>query len=464
MDSIQDSFTSPLKASFRDPSGFVFRSSGTLLRRINQNYAQDYDLLMGSGLYAQLTTMGALVRHTELDKPRFYDADFYKTIQPREIGFISYPYEWCFSQLKDAALLTLDIQLLALEHGMTLKDASAYNIQFEHGRPVFIDTLSFEKYNDGAPWVAYRQFCQHFLAPLALMAKTDVSLSQLSRVFIDGVPLVLASRLLPASSWLKWGLVGHVHLHAKAQRTYADTQTRKSSVNTVSLNALIGLIESLRSAVAGLEWKPRGTEWGEYYQKTNYTIGAFDKKEALVEAYLNQIQPSSVWDLGANTGVFSRLASRKNIHTVAFDIDPAAVEKNYRATRQSKEKFLLPLVLDLTNPSPSIGFGNAERESIANRGPVDCVIALALIHHLAISNNVPLLYIAKFFSEICQQLIIEFVPKSDSQVQRLLLTRKDIFGNYDQVHFEQAYSEYFLITRQDSIPGSERTLYLMRKR
>jgi ribosomal protein L11 methylase PrmA len=451
-------------SSFRDPSGIVFQSNGSLFRRINKSYAQDYELLMGSGLYAQLTAKEALVEHAELDAPRFNDADFYKTIQPREIGFISYPYEWSFSQLKDAALLTLDIQLSALEHGMTLKDASAYNIQFEDGRPVFIDTLSFEKYSEGAPWVAYRQFCQHFLAPLALMAKRDVSLSQLSRVFIDGVPLELASRLLPASSWLKWGLLGHVHLHAKAQRTYADTQTRKSSGNTVSRNALIGLIESLRSAVEGLEWKPRGTEWGDYYEKTNYTSDAFDQKEALVDAHLNQAQPSSVWDLGANTGVFSRIASRKNIHTVAFDSDPAAVEKNYRAVKHSKEKFLLPLVLDLTNPSPSIGWSNAERESIANRGPVDCVIALALIHHLAISNNVPLSHNAKFFSEICQHLIIEFVPKSDSQVQRLLLTRKDIFGNYDQVHFEQAFSEYFLIIRQDNIPGSERTLYLMQKR
>jgi hypothetical protein len=269
-------------ASFRDPSGFVFRSNGVLFRLINKSYAQDYELFMDSGLYAQLTANGALVKHTELDEPRFDDAAFYKTIQPREIGFISYPYEWSFSQLKDAALLTLDIQLSALEHGMTLKDASAYNIQFEHGRPVFIDTLSFEKYSEGAPWVAYRQFCQHFLAPLALMAKSYVSLSQPSRVFNDGVPLELASRLLPASSWLKWGLVGHVHLHAKAQKTYADTQTRKSSGNTVSRNALIGLIQSLRSAVAGLEWKPNGTEWGDYYEKTNYTSYTFDQKEAFV--------------------------------------------------------------------------------------------------------------------------------------------------------------------------------------
>jgi hypothetical protein len=269
MNYIQNNSISLDNASFRDPSGFVFRSNGTLFRRINKSYAQNYDLLLDSGLYAQLTANGALIKHAESDEPRFDDAEFYKTIQPHEIGFISYPYEWSFSQLKDAALLTLDIQLSALEHGMTLKDASAYNIQFEHGRPVFIDTLSFEKYSEGAPWVVYRQFCQHFLAPLALMAKSDVSLSQLSRVFIDGVPLELASRLLPASFWLKWGLVGHVHLHAKAQRTYADTQTRKSSGNTVSRNALIGLIESLRSAVADLEWKPRGTEWGRSLDGSN---------------------------------------------------------------------------------------------------------------------------------------------------------------------------------------------------
>ena len=271
MDHGEGAVMSPENASFRDPSGFVFRSNGLLFRRINKSYAENYDFLRESGLYELLSTSGALVKHIELDEPRFDDAEFYKTIQPREIPFISYPYEWSFSQLKDAALLTLDIQLSALEHGMTLKDASAYNIQFEHGQPVLIDTLSFEKYTAGTPWVAYRQFCQHFLAPLALIAKSDVNLSQLSRVFIDGVPLELASRVLPASSWFKWGLVGHLHLHAKAQKAYADTQARKSSGNTVSRKALIGLIESLRSAVVSLKWKPRGTEWGDYYQKTTYS-------------------------------------------------------------------------------------------------------------------------------------------------------------------------------------------------
>lgn len=449
------------QSSFRDPSGFIFRFNGNLFRRINGCYSQDYDLLMSSGLYAELTGKGALVEHVEVGEPRFDDPEFYKTIRPHEINFVSYPYEWSFSQLKDAALLTLDIQLSALRYGMTLKDASAYNMQFEHGQPVLIDTLSFEKYREGTPWVAYRQFCQHFLAPLALMAKCDVGLSQLSRVFIDGVPLALASRMLPASSWLKWGLMGHVHLHARAQKSYADTQAKRSSGGTMTRNALIGLIESLRSTVSGLEWKPGGTEWGDYYKKTNYTSDALDQKVALVDNYLNQLKPSSVWDLGANTGLFSRIASRKDISTVAFDIDPAAVEKNYRAIKNAKEKFLLPLVLDLTNPSPAIGWGNAERETVANRGPVDCVFALALIHHLAISNNVPLSHIAKFFASICKHLIIEFVPKTDSQVKRLLLTRKDIFGDYDKFHFERAFSEYFSIVREDDISGSDRNIYLM---
>ncbi len=451
-----------LPASFRDPSGFLFRRDGILYRQINPLYDEHYQQLMSSGLYARLVKAGALVAHEELPDETTPGV---RVIRPELLPFISYPYEWCFSELKDAALLTLSIAKKALDAGMMLKDASAYNIQFRAGRPVLIDTLSFEKYKEGAPWVAYRQFCQHFLAPLALMARRDVRLNQLLRVYIDGIPLDLAAALLPLSSRLQAGLAAHIHLHAAAQKRYAGAEGAGSPARArgMSKMALTGLIESLQNTIRGLRWQPQGTEWGDYYDATNYTRAAFDEKLATITRWAAQVQPTLTWDLGANTGVFSRAAAQHSALTVAWDIDPAAVEKNYAAMKQAKETQLLPLVVDLTNPSPAIGWQNTERSALAERGPADLVLALALVHHLAIANNVPLPDLAAFFACVSRWLVIEFVPKSDSQVKRLLATRQDIFPHYDEAGFEAAFSPRFTIREHLRIAGSERSLYLMEK-
>jgi ribosomal protein L11 methylase PrmA len=454
-----------LNASFRDPSGFLFTRDGVLYRQVNQSYAGYYRLLVDSGLYDQLVKSKKLIPHQEVDvqpaAPQIAD----RVLQPERVAFISYPYEWCFSQLKDAALLTLSIQKKAFEHGQSLKDASAYNIQFHNGRPILIDTLSFEPYEEGAPWIAYRQFCQHFLAPLALMAHTDVRLSQLLRVYIDGVPLDLTSKLLPARTRFNPGLLAHLHLHAGAQQKYAGKAVKTDRPSArVSKAGFQGLFENLESTVRGLQWEPKGTEWGDYYDSTNYTRAAFDHKVAGVKAFLAQVKPAQVWDLGSNTGVFSRLAASQGIRTVSSDIDPAAVEKNYQEMRKNKETHLLPLVMDLTNPSPAIGWQNHERSSWIERGPVDCVMALALIHHLAISNNVPLVDLAEFFARVSRWLILEFVPKEDSQVQRLLATRADIFPDYHTSGLEAAFQSHFEMIERRPVEGSQRTLYLLRAR
>ena len=212
--------TEVLRSSFRDPGGFLFRREGSLYRQVNRACAEDFQLLESSGLAASLREAGLLIPHVEADvEPPRPDIAF-RVIRPEPVPFISYPYEWSFSQLKDAALTTLRIQKIALRHGMILKDASAYNIQFHRGRPVLIDTLSFTRYEEGQPWVAYRQFCQHFLAPLALMAYRDVRLSALLRTEIDGVPLDLAAGLLPWRTRLKPGLLMHLHVHAASQKKY----------------------------------------------------------------------------------------------------------------------------------------------------------------------------------------------------------------------------------------------------
>jgi ribosomal protein L11 methylase PrmA len=448
--------------SFRDLSGFLFWQDGSLYRQVNTTYKENYQHLMKSGLYEALTTDGLLVPHEEVDI-EFPQPDLaYNVIRPELIPFISYPYEWCFSQLKDAALTTLRIQKVCLNFGMSLKDCSAYNIQFRKGSPVLIDTLSFEKYREGQPWVAYRQFCQHFLAPLALTSHRDTRLSQLLRIYMDGIPLDLASSLLPSNTYLMFSLLSHIHLHARSQRRFASkpVDTTRYKVSRLSL---LGIIDSLESAIRKQKWRPHGISGADYYRDTNYSSDAFEHKKQIVAEFIDKIDPGSVWDLGANVGVFSRIAGDRGIPTVSFDIDSAAVESNYLECIRGKETNILPLVLDLTNPSPGIGWGNEERLSFAERGPTDSVLALALVHHLVISNNVPFNRIAEFLSRICRSLIIEFIPKSDSQVQRLLATRDDVFPDYTQQCFEDEFKRYFKIESSVGIRDSQRTLYLMRK-
>jgi hypothetical protein len=450
-------------ASFRDPSGFLFRRDGVIYRQVNLVYKSEYDHLMESGLYQALVDDGLLIPHREADVEPPVPGPAYKVIRPDLIDFVSYPYEWCFSQLRDAALTTLQVQRRALDFGMSLRDSSAYNIQFQKGRPLFIDTLSFGEYHEGEPWVAYRQFCQHFLAPLALMSHRDVRLSRLLRLYIDGLPLDLASSLLPWATYLRFSLLTHIHLHARGQRHYAE-KTANVKERRLSRYALLGILSSLESAVRQLRWRPAGTEWSDYYRDTNYTSRAFDHKKTIVAQFLDRARPATVWDLGANVGVFSRLATDRGIATVAYDVDPAAVEMNYLFCRQSGETRMLPLVIDLTNPSPGIGWQNQERMSLRERGSADMVLALALVHHLAISNNVPLDMIARFLSGVCRWLVVEFVPKTDSQVQRLLATREDVFPGYTQEAFEKEFGTLFTTTDIVPVEDSHRTLYLMQRR
>ena len=449
-----------LSASFRDPSGFLFSRDGVLYRQVNRKYEKEYARFMESGLYDKLVKAGLLIPHIEVDQVSAAP-EAYKIIQPERVPFISYPYEWSFGQLKDAALATLSIQRRALKVDMSLKDASAYNIQFVRGKATLIDTLSFEVYKEGQPWVAYRQFCQHFLTPLALMALRDIRLNQLMRVYIDGVPLDLASELLPASTRLNFGLLTHIHLHAGAQKRYSGAEVKSRAATTFGKQAMTGLIDSLDSTIRKLDWKPGGTEWGNYYDITNYSDAAFEHKKELVREWSARVKPTLVWDLGANNGVFSRLAAEGGAYVVSSDIDPAAVEQNYRQMKSDKAENLLPLLIDLTNPSPSIGWANEERDSFGGRGPADMVLALALIHHLAISNNVPLPQVADFFASVGKWLVIEFVPKSDSQVQKLLVSRDDIFPGYTREGFESAFQHKFRIVEAVNVREADRVLYLM---
>ncbi len=452
-----------LASSFRDPSGFLYFSENTLYRQVNKTYKDSYVHLIESGLYDSLRKDGFLIPHQEVFEELAYDSDVYKVLKPEPIPFISYPYEWCFSQLKQAALATLDIQRRALSYGMTLKDASAYNIQYYRGAPILIDSLSFEPYMLGHPWVAYRQFCQHFLAPLALMSYCDVRLTQLSKVYLDGVPLDLTSSLLPRKTYFRFGLLSHIHLHAQCQKRQETGQKRDHS-STVNKNAMLGLLDSLQSTIECMKVISEESMWSSYYVDNSYSVDAMNEKLVMVGRALDEIQPKTMWDFGSNTGRFSRVAADKGIHVIAFEADPVSSEKHFNACVKKKETMILPLIMDLTNPSSGIGWAHQERESLVERGPVDVLLALALIHHLVIANNVPFFQVAKFFSGLCKTLIIEFVPKNDSQVQRLLVSREDIFYDYAQRQFEQAFEGYFHIDSSMAIGNSGRRLYVMSNR
>jgi hypothetical protein len=451
--------------SYRDPGGFVYRRDGVLYRQIGPSSIDNWEAFVSSGLAARLVSGGRLIPYETAPISWGANSQARAVIRPEPIDFISYPYEWTFGELKDAALLTLDVQLEAMEAGWTLKDASAYNVQFRDARPVMIDSLSFEPHEDDAPWIAYRQFCEHFLAPLALLASQDARLSRLLRSDPDGIPLDLASKLLPWRTRLNLGLLSHIHVHARAQHRYASKQDGGETAKRarISRSRLKALVSSLRLTVAGLEWKPTGTEWSDYTDHTSYSERATESKALLVEALARRVPGTRAWDLGANTGRYSRIVTGTGKQVLAFDIDPAAAEQLYRQVRGEVGSRILPLVLDLANPSPGIGWGGVERSSLPSRANADLVVALALIHHLAISRNVPLSMIADFFGDLAPWAIVEFVPKDDPMVRHLLATRRDVFVDYSIDGFRSAALGRFAIVAEEPIADSARVLFLLRR-
>jgi SAM-dependent methyltransferase len=451
-------------SSFRDPLGFMFEQEGVLYRQVNESCRTSYEGLMGSGLYDELVSKQLLVPHAEIDGMAGGEGAW-RILRPELVPFISYPYEWSFGQLRKAALTTLRIQKIALRHDMTLRDASAFNVQFVGSQPVFIDTLSFERYAEGRPWVAYRQFCQHFLAPLFLMAGCDPRLSVLSASWIDGIPLGIARRLAPGRYRWKPGFLTHISLHAKAQERFQEAAPGRSTPPRLGRASLARILDNLRSTVEGLSWDPGKTQWADYYAKTNYSDEAMEQKQRFVASVVDGIRPGRVVDLGANTGAFSAIAARGGAYVVATDMDHGAVELCFRKAGAEKDRSILPLVVDLTSPTPAVGWMNTERASFLDRcsGKTDLVLALALVHHLAIGNNVPLRSVMELLAHAGTHTVVEFVEKRDSQVQRLLASREDIFDGYSETGFENALSGLFTIVRKQPIAGAHRVLYHLRR-
>lgn len=451
-------------ASFRDPSGYVFETNDGIFRCINECYKDDWDKIVSTQLLEE-----AVQKHLVIPFHEVEHALAWKALKTEKIPFISYPYEWSFSQLKQAALLTLELLVLGLKHDMILKDASAYNIQFVGTKPVFIDLLSFERWKENSPWKAYKQFCQHFLSPLALMSYVDFRFYELSKLFIDGIELDLASKLLPWRTYLCPGIFLHIHMHAKMQKKYADTRmsAKKVSDSRLSKQAILNLADSLRATILSLPAPNTKTVWGDYYQDTNYTSLATEEKKAILELWVSKIPDRNVAiDLGANTGKYSEILSRYYQTVLAVDIDPIAVEKHVTEL-EGNQSAILPLVLNVASPSPAIGWACQERDAFHARVQSNCVVALALIHHLFFTEGIPFDKIAFYFSSLLQEdgvLILEFVGLEDSQVQRLVAARiGEDFDRYSSENMKKGFSSCFQVIESHDIAESHRTLYMMRK-
>ncbi len=445
-------------SSYRDPAGFVIEDEGLFKRVITRRGVEDYELYITSGLHSDLVRRSLVVDHVEEPPPPGRN-EWVKLLIPEQIRYISYPYEWSFDQLRDAALLTLEIQELALARGMSLKDASAYNIQFRGPRPVFIDTLSFEAVKGGA-WPAYEQFCRHFLGPLLVMSYRAPAAGRLLKADLQGFPIDRVSRLLPRRSYLAPGPLLHIHLHARA---ISRNSSAKTPVSAKTAGGMAPLIRSLRRAVERIRRPAYPAAWTRYYAESRfYPPGAQQSKQEGVAALASQVKAGLVFDIGANTGFYSRMVAEE-ADCVAFDSDPACVNELYLQERERDGSRILPLVMDLANPTPALGFELKSTMSLFDRPKADLVLCLALIHHLRVSANLPFRRIAECLARLGKTALVEFVPLTDPAVSSLTSRWSD-FNDYHTAGFLGAFLEFFELCASRGVAGAGRRLYLFARR
>lgn len=451
----------PLPSSYRDPSGFVFEKEGILYRQVNAFFQNDFEKFISSGCYEKLVKEGFIVKHKVINENLTGRADWFATLQPERIKYITYPYEWSFDMLKDAALLTLQLVKQALPFGLILKDATPFNFQWENGKPIFIDSLSFEIYDASKPWIAYRQFCECFLSPLLLMHYTGESMHRLLLAYPDGIPLSLTRALLPRKSRFSLHTYLHIHLHAKVSE---KNRGKKQKSVTFSQKKLLNLIQSLEHVVNSMKWKGKTTQWEDYYQEASQRDNYISLKKNIIADWVNESGPfSSILDIGGNTGKFSATINSTNTTVIVADADHSAINNLYLEIKKDKKTNIIPLIVDVSDPSPALGVNNEERHSFTKRISVDIIFALALIHHLAIGKNIPFEKIAQFFSQIAGHLLIEFVPKQDEKVKVMLDQKKDIYTGYTKENFEKGFETFYSFHKQKEIGDTGRILYLMKK-
>lgn len=446
-------------ASYRDPAGFIFTNAGTVYRAVQPAGQKDYDLLLSSGLYARLREKNWIIAHEEVADLGL-QPDAYKILKPAQLSFWSYPYEWSFSQLKEAALLTLRLVATGLEFGMILKDASAYNIQFVGGKPMLIDSLSFEAYEEGQAWQAFTQMCRHFLYPLIVFQKRPELSPAVLMAYPDGFSAQLTASLLPWKSRLN--LTNQLYVFLAASLGSKKSNSQKAY--KIPKQKILQNVAQLKGYINDLAPQKADSIWSNYYGETILSDAYLENKKAVVEQLLQELQPSRVIDAGCNTGAFSMIAAAHAAEVVSFDFDANSVDVLFREMAKQGVGNVQLLVADITNPTPALGWANAERSALTDRLNGDMVFALALIHHLALAKNVPFTFISDFFARISSKwLLMEFVPKSDPKAQLLLQSRADIFPQYTTQDFEMTFQERFSIEKRIPLAHSERVLYLLKK-
>lgn len=456
------------QASFRDSYGSVFIHNGSIYRSVFEKGRENYERARDAGIYDKLFEADLLLPHKEICIEDFCLPGTVYCLSYPKLPLVSYPWEWPYSMLKDNALLHLRMMETLLPLGFWLRDASALNVQFDGRGLRFIDTLSIGQRPMNRPWVGYKQFCSHFLAPLSMAAYCDIRMLTLWRNFIDGIPLDLAIKVLPLLRKFHPRLFLHLSLHARYQEKSDDISHIKAGKTSASPKmsdkALIGLIRSLSQTVQHIEWKRSSRVWEQYDTIRTYDDRDVSLKSEFIDQVIETVRPKQVWDLGGNTGEFSIIAAAKGAFVVSIDSDPACTEYLYlRMKRETKAMSVLPLTMDLANPSPGLGWNNNERLSLNSRGKTDLLLALALIHHLVISNNIPLMNIAEWFHNLTTHLLIEYIPPSDPMIQKLISRRFDEHLPYTKELFLSSFGNYFEC--QDEIRlNNDRSLFMFRKK
>lgn len=455
----------PDPGSFRDPLSRVFVDDDAVWRGIRADALADFEALAASTFFRDAMDRGEIVATTRVDDKQL-PGDWAAVLRHERIEVLSYPYEWPFEMLRDAALLQLSLTRRALAEGLSTKDASAYNVQFVGTRPVFIDVGSFERQRKSEPWPGYRQFCELFLNPLLVQAMRDVPFQPLLRGNIHGITPAVAAALLRGEGRFNKSVLLHVRMHAKAERRYGDAD-RQHDVKAELAQAGFGpaivekQLRDLERTVAGLTWDRQSSTWSDYSDRAHYELEDLRAKEQFVARTIEAAPGGLVLDLGANDGHFSRLALQSGARSVvAVDSDDVVVDRLYRDLRREGEQRILPLVLDLSDPSPGIGWRSRERPPFVDRVRPDVVLCLAVVHHLALTNTVPLPAIVELLADFDAPVVVEFPHHDDVMAARLLARKRPgVFDDYRRQRWEAALAERFTIVETETLPGGTRTLY-----
>jgi hypothetical protein len=386
------------------------------------------------------------------------------------IPFVSYPYEWTPGMLRDAALLTLDLILASLDEDLVLKDATPYNVQFKGSRPIFLDVGSWEKLGAGEPWAGYRQFCMQFLYPLMLQAYKGVPFQPWLRGALDGITPAQARSLMSFRDRFRKGTTTHVFIHARLDQSYSKRGRTGGDIKKELKSAGFGKeliranVRKVRKAVEAADWSPPASVWTAYRGDNTYEDADNQAKAAFIKGVAGQREWNLAWDLGANDGHYSRILAEHARTVLALDLDPSTVELLYRDLKAEGNEQILPLVMNLTDPSPGLGWRGLERKSFTDRGKPDLILALALLHHVSITGNVPVRQFVEWLASLDSSVVIEFMTREDPMVKRLLAAKRVDHEDYERGFFEQVVSESFEIERSEELPSGSRILYALRPR